>query len=47
MTIRKTFKAESLDDALADARLELGDGIKVIAALCKLELQLRARRMNA
>ena len=32
MTIRKTFKAESLDDALADARLELGDGIKVIAA---------------
>ena len=32
MTIRKTFKAESLDDALADARLELGDGIKVISA---------------
>jgi flagellar biosynthesis GTPase FlhF len=32
VTIRKTFKAESLDDALADARLELGDGIKVIAA---------------
>lgn len=32
MTIRRTFKAESLDEALANARLELGDGIKVISA---------------
>ena len=32
MTIRKTFRAESLDDALADARRELGDGIKVVSA---------------
>lgn len=32
MTIRKTFTAETLEDALADARRELGDSIKVVSA---------------